>query len=67
MQVLLKSANFRGIIIGSRKHLEDLVDFLETTQMHPLIDRVFDFAQAKEAYAYMDKATLVGKVVIRID
>ncbi|GAA5980680.1 hypothetical protein JCM10908_001732 [Rhodotorula pacifica] len=66
-QILLKAANFRGILIGSRKHAEELVDFLETTNIHPVIDRVFSFEQAKEAYEYMAKATLVGKVVIRVD
>lgn len=66
-QVLSKSATFRGIVIGSRKHAEDLVDFLETANIHPVIDRVFSFEQAKEAYEYMSKATLVGKVVIRVN
>lgn len=66
-QILLKAATFRGILIGSRKHAEDLVDFLETANIHPVIDRVFSFEQAKEAYEYMAKATLVGKVVIRVD
>lgn len=66
-QILLKAATFRGILIGSRKHAEDLVDFLETANIHPVIDRVFAFEQAKEAYEYMAKATLVGKVVIRVD
>ena len=66
-QILLKAATFRGILIGSRKHAEDLVDFLETANIHPVIDRVFSFEQAQEAYEYMAKATLVGKVVIRVD
>lgn len=67
MPVLLKSAHFRGVLIGARKHLEDLVDFLETANLHPLIDRVFSFEQAKEAYQYMSEAKMVGKVVIRVD
>lgn len=66
LAVLLKGAIFRGILIGSRRHLEELVDFVETVKCKPLIDRVFDFEQAAEAYEYLSKATLVGKVVIRV-
>ncbi|GAA5995027.1 zinc-dependent alcohol dehydrogenase family protein [Rhodotorula paludigena] len=66
LAVLLKSAIFRGILIGSRRHLEELVDFVETVKYKPLIDRVFDFEQAAEAYEYLSKATLVGKVVIHV-
>lgn len=64
--ILSKAATLRGILIGSRKHLEDLVDFLETGKIHPIIDRTFGFEEAKEAYTYMSKATLVGKVVIKV-
>ncbi|BGP36694.1 hypothetical protein JCM10449v2_000595 [Rhodotorula kratochvilovae] len=64
--VLLKSAHFRGILIGARQHLEELSDFIETAQLKPLVDKVFDFEQAKEAYQFLSEATLVGKVVIRV-
>ncbi|BGP28811.1 hypothetical protein JCM10296v2_000547 [Rhodotorula toruloides] len=64
--LLSKAATLRGILIGSRKHLEDLVDFLETGKIRPIIDRTFGFEEAKEAYTYMSKATLVGKVVIKV-
>ncbi|GAA5918234.1 hypothetical protein JCM8208_007644 [Rhodotorula glutinis] len=64
--VLLKSALLRGILIGSRRHLEELSDFIETAKIQPMVDRVFDFHQAKEAYQFLSEATLVGKVVIRV-
>lgn len=64
--VLLKSALLRGILIGSRRHLEELSDFIETAQIQPMVDRVFDFREAKEAYQFLSEATLVGKVVIRV-
>jgi len=31
-----------------------------------MVDRVFDFREAKEAYQFLSEATLVGKVVIRV-
>ncbi|TNY21842.1 putative alcohol dehydrogenase [Rhodotorula diobovata] len=64
--ILLKGALLRGILIGSRKHLEELSDFVETAKLKPLVDKVFEFDQAKEAYQFLSEATLVGKVVIRV-
>jgi len=34
--------------------------------MHPVIDRVFPFADAKAAYRHLESQQHVGKVVIRI-
>jgi len=37
------------------------------TQLSPVIDRVFAFAEAPAAYRYLRSATHFGKVVIRVD
>ena len=39
---------------------------LEARQIHPLIDRIFPFDQAKEAYEYLISQKHVGKVVIKV-
>jgi NADPH:quinone reductase-like Zn-dependent oxidoreductase len=36
-------------------------------RLHPVIDRVFPFAQARDAYRYQTSQAHVGKVVIAID
>ncbi len=35
-------------------------------QLHPVIDRVFPFEEAKEAFSYMESGAHFGKVVIRL-
>jgi NADPH:quinone reductase-like Zn-dependent oxidoreductase len=35
-------------------------------EIHPVIDRVFPFEAAKEAYRYLESASHVGKIVITI-
>jgi NADPH:quinone reductase-like Zn-dependent oxidoreductase len=55
-----------GILVGSRAMAEDLSSFVATTRLHPVVDRVFDFEQAREAYAWLAAAQHVGKVVIDI-
>lgn len=55
-----------GVLIGSREMLMDLVRFVELHRIRPVIDRVFDFDQASEAYEYLEAAQHFGKVVITI-
>jgi NADPH:quinone reductase-like Zn-dependent oxidoreductase len=33
-------------------------------QTHPVIDRVFPFAEARDAYAHLQSGTHFGKIVI---
>jgi NADPH:quinone reductase-like Zn-dependent oxidoreductase len=39
---------------------------LETERIHPVIDKVFPFAQAKEALAYLEQGRAKGKVVVQM-
>ena len=55
-----------GIFVGSRTMLEGLNRFVETAGIHPVIDRVFDFDQAREAYEHLEAGRHFGKVVIRV-
>lgn len=54
-----------GISVGSRAMLEDLVRFIETKGIRPVIDRRFAFNDALGAYRHM-RAGAFGKVVIDI-
>jgi NADPH:quinone reductase-like Zn-dependent oxidoreductase len=55
-----------GVMVGSRAMADDLARFAELGGIHPVIDRVFAFEHAREAYAYLDQAKHFGKVVIKI-
>jgi D-arabinose 1-dehydrogenase-like Zn-dependent alcohol dehydrogenase len=55
-----------GIFVGSRAMLEDVMRFAAVTNMEPVVDRVFTFDQAKEAYRYMESGSHFGKVVIAV-
>jgi NADPH:quinone reductase-like Zn-dependent oxidoreductase len=56
-----------GIYVGSRGMLEDVMRFAEVTQLKPVVDRVFTFDQAREAYRHMESGTHFGKVVIAVN
>ena len=54
-----------GIYVGSQADFEAMNAFMEAHQIHPVIDRVFDFEQAQEAYDFMGNGSFMGKIVIR--
>lgn len=64
MSLMVKGASLRGIFVGSVAMARDLNAFVDQHHIKPVIDRVFDFADAKAAYAYQASAALFGKVVI---
>jgi NADPH:quinone reductase-like Zn-dependent oxidoreductase len=61
---MVKGASLRGIFVGSRDMALRLNAFIDEHRVKPIIDRVFDFADAKQAYAYQSSSELFGKVVI---
>jgi NADPH:quinone reductase-like Zn-dependent oxidoreductase len=59
-------ASVTGIYVGSRADFEALNAFLEEHRVRPLIDRVFTFEEAAEAFEYMDSGDHMGKIVITL-
>jgi NADPH:quinone reductase-like Zn-dependent oxidoreductase len=61
-------ATVRSLAVGDRPALEDLVRAVSMTGLKPVIDRVFDFEDAREAFVYLRDAdaTRIGKIVIRL-
>jgi len=55
-----------GIHVGSRTMLEDVLRFADVAAIKPVIDRVFPFGQAQEAYRYLASGAHFGKVVIDV-
>ena len=56
-----------SIAVGSRADLAKLLAAAETTQLRPVIDQVFAFAQAADAYRRLEGRGHFGKVVITVD
>jgi len=66
MPLMVKGASLRGIFVGSAAMARDLNAFVDAHRLKPVVDRVFDFAAAKAAYAYQSSPELFGKVVIAV-
>ncbi|MEI7347431.1 NADP-dependent oxidoreductase [Dickeya chrysanthemi] len=46
--------------------LEEISEFLEAGNIHPVIDKVFSFEDAKQALAYLETGRAKGKVVVKL-
>jgi NADPH:quinone reductase-like Zn-dependent oxidoreductase len=66
MPILMKGVRLQGIFVGSRAMFEAMNGAIETSRLHPVIDRVFAFDQAVEALKYLESGAHVGKVIIRM-
>ena len=66
MPMLLKSVTLQGIFVGSREMFEEMNRAMQINAVHPVIDRVFPFAQARDAYRYLDSGSHFGKVCIAV-
>jgi NADPH:quinone reductase-like Zn-dependent oxidoreductase len=64
--LMMKGASIRGTAVGSHSAHKDLVEFIEQNDIKPPVDKVFSFANAKEAYQAATSRDLFGKVVIEI-
>ena len=43
----------RGILVGGRDVFQDLVRGIDKGKWHPVVDKVFDFEDAKAAFEYL--------------
>ena len=63
--IALKGLHVQGVIVGSRAMFEEMNRAL-ADNLRPVIDRVFPFDEAREAFHYLEGAQHVGKVVISV-
>jgi NADPH:quinone reductase-like Zn-dependent oxidoreductase len=66
LPIIRKSLSVKGIYVGSCDMQKEFHNALEANTIHPVIDRIFEFDQAKEAYEYMKSGQHFGKIVIRV-
>jgi NADPH:quinone reductase-like Zn-dependent oxidoreductase len=65
-QVIVKSVNVRGIYVGNRQSFVSMNRAISQHRLAPVIDRTYEFADAREAFALMESRAHVGKIVVRV-
>jgi NADPH:quinone reductase-like Zn-dependent oxidoreductase len=62
--VLLRNVRLQGVLVGSRAMFERMNDAIGAARMRPVVDRVFPFEQAPDAFRHLASGSHFGKVVI---
>ncbi|MFY9726866.1 MAG: NAD(P)-dependent alcohol dehydrogenase [Bryobacteraceae bacterium] len=62
--LMMKAARLQGIYVGSREMFEAMNRAIALHRLRPVIDRVFPFAEAPDAFRYLKTAGHFGKIVI---
>lgn len=57
-------ATIGRVFVGSRNGLETMLAAVATHRLKPIIDRIFPFTDAREAYRHFQQGDVFGKVVI---
>jgi NADPH:quinone reductase-like Zn-dependent oxidoreductase len=65
-QMMARQIRMQGLIVGSRRHQADLVSWLDTTGLRPVIDRSFPLAQLADAFRHEESCAHFGKIGIEI-
>ena len=54
----------QGLYVGNRQMFEAMNRAIEAGGLKPVIDKVFPFTQARDAYRHLKSQTHFGKIVI---
>lgn len=65
MQLLFRQTNIQGIAVGSRTAFEQMNKAFDQYKIKPVIDMVYPFEKAKDAFKHLTKGAF-GKIVIKV-
>jgi NADPH:quinone reductase-like Zn-dependent oxidoreductase len=64
--IMMKGASMNGIFVGNRAMFEKMNAAIAVNQIKPVVDKVFPFEKAADAYRYLQSGAHFGKVVIAV-
>jgi NADPH:quinone reductase-like Zn-dependent oxidoreductase len=67
VQILMQNVRVQGVLVGSRETFEAMNRAIDAHKLQPVIDRIFEFGEAREAFKYMSNGAHFGKICIRLD
>ncbi len=65
-KIMSKQIKLQGINVGSKEMFNRMNKALEINHIHPVIDKVFSFEEAKEALTLLESASHFGKLCISL-
>lgn len=64
--IFMLNLRVHGIFVGHREMFEDMNRAIGLHRLHPVVDSVFQFPEARPAFELMERGGHFGKIVIRI-
>ncbi|WP_375304467.1 NAD(P)-dependent alcohol dehydrogenase [Bradyrhizobium sp. A11] len=64
--IVMQQQRIQGVTVGSVDDLRRMVAAVSNNKMRPVVDRIFPFEAAKEAFNYMASGKHFGKVAISV-
>ncbi|QJQ95107.1 MULTISPECIES: NAD(P)-dependent alcohol dehydrogenase [Halomonadaceae] len=64
VKLMAKQARLQGLIVGSRRQQQELVRALETSDLHPVIDRRFSLEEIADAFRHQEAGRHFGKICL---
>jgi NADPH:quinone reductase-like Zn-dependent oxidoreductase len=66
LPVIMKKIRLQGIFVGSREMFLAMNRMVSLHKLHPVVDRVFPFEEAREALRHMESGAHFGKICIKV-
>jgi NADPH:quinone reductase-like Zn-dependent oxidoreductase len=66
VSIFMRHLRLQGIFVGNKADFKAMNAALAQHQIRPVIDRVFAFEQAREAFTYLESAQHMGKIVVKL-
>lgn len=66
VQILRKGIRLDGIYVGSRAMFANLLECFSTRKVRPVVDTVFPFDQAPDAFRRLESGAHFGKIVVKM-
>ena len=65
-QLYWKQLSIHGTTMGTRDEFLSMLDFLESRNIKPVMDKTYPLAQVQEAFQRMEQGDQFGKIVLQI-
>lgn len=66
LPILMSSVRVQGIFVGHRESFEAMNQAIAAHELRPIVDRVFPFGEAREAFLYMAAGRHMGKICVEL-
>ncbi|MEI6806284.1 MAG: NAD(P)-dependent alcohol dehydrogenase [Myxococcaceae bacterium] len=66
VSIFMRHVRLQGVFVGNKADFQAMNQALKQHQIKPVIDRVFELEQTREAFTCLESAQHMGKIVIKI-